>query len=498
MKSHYGTSFPAPENLPGTESALPAAAAILAAPKTASEIARLSREAYQNHRGAARSRRIPLRGPSRLPRHGLLRRRFRPRRQSPPRPGLRRHHLGTQRLPRLRTGRPGRDHRPPFRNGHRQPHFAAPGRCRRTRRGLEARAPRTGHRRYPLRLPEHRRLLLRSRFRGSHAPGRRHRPAHARTRRRTEVERTRLRVHAQTRRGHPRPLPPHRQHRRTGLHRLHSPLPKKEELRFKKPEEYRYIGKPVAVIDQHDIVTGKAVFGMDAKRPGMLYAVGPAPARLRLQSQIARRCRHAQGEGRPEDRSTSALQTAAPLPATGRRRRGRRLHLRRHPGPQEPQNRVGRQPRSRLLQLRLLQAGAFRQRPQARQGRPQSGRFRPRLRRRCQEARGRLLRPHAGPRAHGAACGHRRIPQMAKWKPGAPRRIPRPSRTPSPPRSASLPRTSPATSPCWAADSAANPSRITSSKRPCSRRPWASRSKSSGPAKTISASTITTPSPPCT
>jgi isoquinoline 1-oxidoreductase subunit beta len=50
------------------------------------------------------------------------------------------------------------------------------------------------------------------------------------------------------------------------------PVPARSELRFKKPEEYRYIGKDVPVIDQHDIVSGKAVFGMDAARPGMLFA----------------------------------------------------------------------------------------------------------------------------------------------------------------------------------------------------------------------------------
>jgi isoquinoline 1-oxidoreductase beta subunit len=50
------------------------------------------------------------------------------------------------------------------------------------------------------------------------------------------------------------------------------PTPAVSELRFKKPEEYRYVGKNVPVLDQHDIVSGKAVFGMDAARPGMLYA----------------------------------------------------------------------------------------------------------------------------------------------------------------------------------------------------------------------------------
>jgi isoquinoline 1-oxidoreductase beta subunit len=50
------------------------------------------------------------------------------------------------------------------------------------------------------------------------------------------------------------------------------PVPAKTELKFKDPAEYRYIGKEIPILDQHGIVTGKAIFGMDAKRPGMLYA----------------------------------------------------------------------------------------------------------------------------------------------------------------------------------------------------------------------------------
>jgi isoquinoline 1-oxidoreductase subunit beta len=50
------------------------------------------------------------------------------------------------------------------------------------------------------------------------------------------------------------------------------PVPAKSDLRFKRPEEYRYIGKAVPIVDQHNIVVGKATFGMDAKSPGMLYA----------------------------------------------------------------------------------------------------------------------------------------------------------------------------------------------------------------------------------
>ncbi len=55
------------------------------------------------------------------------------------------------------------------------------------------------------------------------------------------------------------------------------PVPAKADLKFKNSAEYRYVGKDVAVLDQHAIVTGKATFGIDAKRPGMLYAVVERP-----------------------------------------------------------------------------------------------------------------------------------------------------------------------------------------------------------------------------
>jgi isoquinoline 1-oxidoreductase beta subunit len=50
------------------------------------------------------------------------------------------------------------------------------------------------------------------------------------------------------------------------------PVPKKEELIYKSPSEYRYIGKALPIVDLHDLCTGKAVFGIDAKMPGMVYA----------------------------------------------------------------------------------------------------------------------------------------------------------------------------------------------------------------------------------
>lgn len=50
------------------------------------------------------------------------------------------------------------------------------------------------------------------------------------------------------------------------------PVPKKEELKFKTPAEYRYVGKEMPTIDRDDIVAGKGTFGIDAKMPGMVFA----------------------------------------------------------------------------------------------------------------------------------------------------------------------------------------------------------------------------------
>jgi len=50
------------------------------------------------------------------------------------------------------------------------------------------------------------------------------------------------------------------------------PVPKKSELKFKSPEEFRYIGKELPTIDRDDFCRGKGTFGYDAKVPGMVYA----------------------------------------------------------------------------------------------------------------------------------------------------------------------------------------------------------------------------------
>src|SRR6266498_7577 len=50
------------------------------------------------------------------------------------------------------------------------------------------------------------------------------------------------------------------------------PVPKKEELKFKSPSEYRYIGKDTPTVDRDDICAGRGTFGIDATMPGMVYA----------------------------------------------------------------------------------------------------------------------------------------------------------------------------------------------------------------------------------
>lgn len=57
------------------------------------------------------------------------------------------------------------------------------------------------------------------------------------------------------------------------------PVPPRESVVLKKPEAFRYIGTgKIGVIDNRDITTGKAVYGLDVKLDGMLYAVVARPA----------------------------------------------------------------------------------------------------------------------------------------------------------------------------------------------------------------------------
>ncbi|GBU19643.1 MULTISPECIES: xanthine dehydrogenase family protein molybdopterin-binding subunit [Methylobacterium] len=56
------------------------------------------------------------------------------------------------------------------------------------------------------------------------------------------------------------------------------PVPARESVRLKDPKAFRYIGKgEIGIIDNRDITTGRAVYGLDVKRDGMLYALVARP-----------------------------------------------------------------------------------------------------------------------------------------------------------------------------------------------------------------------------
>ncbi len=49
-------------------------------------------------------------------------------------------------------------------------------------------------------------------------------------------------------------------------------LPRGFKPSLKSPDQFRYIGKPMPIVDGADITTGRAGFGIDVQLPGMLYA----------------------------------------------------------------------------------------------------------------------------------------------------------------------------------------------------------------------------------
>ncbi len=56
------------------------------------------------------------------------------------------------------------------------------------------------------------------------------------------------------------------------------PVPARETLRLKDPSTFRYIGRDgIGLVDNQDITTGRAVYGIDARIEGMLHAVVARP-----------------------------------------------------------------------------------------------------------------------------------------------------------------------------------------------------------------------------
>lgn len=55
------------------------------------------------------------------------------------------------------------------------------------------------------------------------------------------------------------------------------PVPGLEQLSFKSPEQFRYIGKELQIVDMHDMTHGTAQYGADTRLPGMKFAAIARP-----------------------------------------------------------------------------------------------------------------------------------------------------------------------------------------------------------------------------
>ncbi len=55
------------------------------------------------------------------------------------------------------------------------------------------------------------------------------------------------------------------------------PVPEKEALKLKSPEQFRYIGKKLPIVDMHDMTHGGANYGADTRLPGMKFAAIARP-----------------------------------------------------------------------------------------------------------------------------------------------------------------------------------------------------------------------------
>lgn len=56
------------------------------------------------------------------------------------------------------------------------------------------------------------------------------------------------------------------------LSEVASQLPIPKEVKLKKTEDFKLIGQTIKSVDNHDVITGKPVYGIDFKTEGMLYA----------------------------------------------------------------------------------------------------------------------------------------------------------------------------------------------------------------------------------
>ena len=66
------------------------------------------------------------------------------------------------------------------------------------------------------------------------------------------------------------------------------PVPRSSEVRLKERKDWRYIGKPHAIVDLKDIVRGRASYGIDVVVPGMKYASLASGSPARRQPSFGR------------------------------------------------------------------------------------------------------------------------------------------------------------------------------------------------------------------
>lgn len=50
-------------------------------------------------------------------------------------------------------------------------------------------------------------------------------------------------------------------------------MPDARTVRLKDPKDFKLLGKRIGGVDNHAVVTGQPLFGVDTRLPGMLYAV---------------------------------------------------------------------------------------------------------------------------------------------------------------------------------------------------------------------------------
>ena len=185
------------------------------------------------------------------------------------------------------------------------------------------------------------------------------------------------------------------------------PVPDAKDLRLKPKAAFRFIGKDIPLRDGPDLVTGRALFGIDVARPGMRHAVIARPPVYggRVKSVDTTAALKVPGV----ERVIQLEGTPPPSAFRPARRccRHRAQHVGRAAGARAPRHHVGRWPECRL-RLGGVPEGAGEVRAAARNGRTQGRRCRERVAIGRARGEGRLLR--AAPRAcsNGAARSHRR------------------------------------------------------------------------------------------